>query len=51
MLIIYIQLDVYVKRKIHNSVSAVVAGRKRCGGIADLAFYKFSSGIGVPDQW
>jgi len=50
MLIIYIYLDVSFKKKIYNSVSAMVVNRKGWGGVADLVFCKFSSSTGVPDQ-
>ena len=50
MLIIYIYLDVSFKKKIYNSVSAMVVSRKRWGGVADLVFCKFGCSIGVPDQ-
>lgn len=38
------------KKKIHNSISAMVARRKRWAGTTDLVLYKFSSEMGVPDQ-
>lgn len=38
------------KKKLHNSFSALVAGRKRWGGIADYVFCTYCSGIGIPDQ-
>ena len=50
MLIIYIYLDVSFKKKIYNSVCAMVVNRKGWGGAADLVFCKFSSSTGVPDQ-